>query len=492
MKYILSLDQGTSSSRAILFDKTAKSVATDQNKLNSTYPQEDWVEQDPIEIWESQLKSAHAVIKSIKNVDCIEAIGISNQRETSILWDKTTGEPIYNAIVWQDQRTKLKCQSLKPKFQDIIHRKTGLIIDPYFSATKIEWILDHVEGARAKAEKGQLCFGTVDSWLVWKLTKGQVHITDVSNASRTMLFNIKTLKWDEELLELFNIPKAILPKVVASSTQFGSTHPDIFGRSIPITGIAGDQQAALFGQNCWQAGSAKNTYGTGCFMLMNTGETIKYSNKGLLSTIAWQIDNKTTYALEGSVFMAGATINWLKDQLGLIENVKETEDLAFSVKDNGGVYIVPAFSGLGAPYWDTKSNGMVKGLKLSSNKAHIVRASLESIAYRTMDILSLMQKESGIKLKSLRVDGGMAENQFLMQFQADILNILIHIPKHIESSALGAAFLAGLGSQFWTMKDINNLNPMHFSYSSKMEITESENYYSEWKKAVENLLSFEE
>lgn len=488
MKYILSLDQGTSSSRALLFDKKAQTIAMAQKTLNSICTNENWVEQNPNEIWETQLDSALEVIKKLENLEDIAAIGICNQRETSIIWDKKSGEPISNALVWQDQRTHSYCQALKKTHQDYIHKKTGLIIDPYFSATKIQWILDHVEGARAKAQKGELCFGTVDSWLVWKLTKGKVHITDVSNASRTLLYNIQTLNWDEDLLDLFNIPKAILPKVVASSSHFGSTHPKIFGRSIPITGIAGDQQAALFGQNGTLPGSIKNTYGTGCFILMNTGNQLRFSKKGLLSTIAWQIGDITTYALEGSIFMAGATINWLKNQLGIIQNAEETEALACSIKNNGGVYIVPAFSGLGAPYWNTQSNAMIKGIKLSSHKAHIVRASLESIAYRTKDILSLMEAESGIKLKSMKADGGMTQNKFLMQFQTDLLNIPVHIPQHIESSALGVAFLAGLASQFWTAEDLKKLNQHQSSYLPKNKKAEYEKYYYEWKKTVATLL----
>ena len=487
MKYILSLDQGTSSSRAILFDKKTNIKGVEQTEFKQYYPNDNWVEQSPQEIWETQLEMAKKVIG--EGINDLYAIGIANQRETTILWDKNTGEPIYNAIVWQDQRTSQRCDFLKQEFKDIIHRKTGLIIDPYFSATKIEWILNNVEGARKKAEQGDILFGTVDSWLVWNLTKGALHITDVSNASRTMLFNIKTLKWDKELLELFNIPKSILPKVVSSSEIYGKTHSSIFGKEIPIAGIIGDQQAALFGQTCFEEGMIKNTYGTGCFMLMNTGKKAKLSQNGLLSTIAWQIDGKTTYALEGSIFMAGAAIKWLRDQLEIIKDAKETDALAQSVADNGGVYVLPAFSGLGAPYWNSNVNGMVKGLKLSTKKAHIVRATLESIAYRTRDILILMEEESGIRLKSLFADGGASRNNFLMQFQSDILNIDVHLPKTVETTALGAAFLAGLSTQFWTIDEIKDMQKVSTSFSSKMNRRDREYLYSEWTKAVQQLIN---
>ena len=444
MTYILALDQGTNSSRAILIDKDINIVRIEQTETKQVYPKATWVEESATEIWKSLLDVAKNAIAN--DLNKIHAIGITNQRETTILWDKNTGEPIYNAIIWQDQRTKKQCKNLKNK--DLIHKKTGLIVNPYFSATKIEWILNNVKGARADAEKGNILFGTVDTWLIWNLTKGALHITDVSNASRTMLFNINTKKWDSELLETFNIPSSILPKVVSSSEIYGKTHPDIFGKEIIISGIAGDQQAALFGQNCFEKGMIKNTYGTGCFMLMNTGDKPKYSNNGLLTTIAWDIDGKTTYAIEGSIFMVGAAINWLRDSIKIIENAAETEALALSVANNGGVYIVPAFSGLGAPFWNSEVNGVVKGLKLSSTKAHIVRATLESIAYRTKDILSLMEQESKIKIQSLSADGGVSMNKFLMQFQSDILNIDINLSQNYEATALGAAYLAGLSSKF--------------------------------------------
>lgn len=487
MKYILSLDQGTSSSRAILFDKKTNIVRLEQNEFKQYYPQQNWVEQSPKEIWDSQLAVAQKAIG--ENIDHIHSIGITNQRETTILWDKNTGEPIYNAIVWQDQRTSKRCDFLKYDFQNIIHKKTGLIIDPYFSASKIEWILNHVEGAREKAEKGELLFGTVDSWLVWNLTKGKLHITDVSNASRTMLFNINSLEWDKELLDLFNIPESILPKVVSSSEIYGTTHKDILGKKIPISGIAGDQQAALFGQTCFEKGMIKNTYGTGCFMLMNTGNKAKFSNNGLLSTVAWQINGETTYALEGSIFMAGAAIKWLRDQLNIIEKASETEALALSVKDNGGVYVVPAFSGLGAPYWDSDVNGTVKGLKLSTTKAHIVRATLESIAYRTKDILALMEEESDIKLHSLSADGGASMNRFLMQFQSDILDIDINLPKNAETTALGAAYLSGLATNFWSIEDIRKEHKINKTYQSQMTPRDRTRFYSEWSKTVQDLIA---
>lgn len=487
MKYILSLDQGTSSSRAILFDKKAQTINIEQVEIGQNYPNENWVEQSPEEIWNSQIEMAKKVVGNKANK--IHAIGITNQRETTILWDKKTGEPIYNAIVWQDQRTHKLCLGLKQEHSKSIHQKTGLIIDPYFSATKIAWILNNVEGARAKAEKGEILFGTIDSWLVWNLTKGALHITDVSNASRTMLFNINTLEWDNELLDLFNIPRSILPKVVSSSEIYGKTHPDIFGEAIPIAGIAGDQQAALFGQTCFEEGMIKNTYGTGCFMLMNTGNKAKLSTNGLLTTIAWQINGKTTYALEGSIFMAGAAIKWLRDQLQIIKDAKETDILAQSVPDNGGIYIVPAFSGLGAPYWNSDVNGMVKGLKLSTTKAHIVRATLESIAYRTKDILDLMKKESKIELHSIFADGGASKNKFLMQFQSDILDTDVNLPKNAETTALGVAFLAGLASQFWTLDEIKKHHKIDISYHPKMKNTTRNKQYNEWKKAVKQLLT---
>ncbi len=486
MTYILSLDQGTSSSRAIIFDKETNIVNLEQTEFKQYYPKQNWVEQSPIEIWESQLEVAKKVIEN--NQEKIHSIGITNQRETTIIWDKNTGKAIYNAIVWQDQRTNKRCDFLKQDFQDIIHKKTGLIINPYFSASKIEWILNHIEGARQKAEQGDIIFGTVDTWLVWNLTKGKLHITDVSNASRTMLFNINTLEWDKELLELFNIPESILPKVVSSSEIYGKTHADILGKAIPISGIAGDQQAALFGQTCFDEGMIKNTYGTGCFILMNTGNKPKFSSNGLLTTIAWKTNGQITYALEGSIFMAGAAIKWLRDQLQIINSASETEELALSVSDNGGVYIVPAFSGLGAPYWDSDVNGTVKGLKLSTSKAHIVRATLESIAYRTKDILNLMEEESKINLLSLSADGGASSNQFLMQFQSDILNIDINLPRNTETTALGAAYLSGLSTGFWTLKDIQEKHKINKTYQPNMIPQDRAKLFTEWKKTVQNLI----
>lgn len=489
MKYILSLDQGTGSSRAIFFDKKAQIESIEQKEIQQIYPNEGWVEQCPKEILESQISVAKKVITDKENN--VAAIGITNQRETSILWDKNTGEAIYNAIVWQDQRTKEYCSTLS-NHKETIHQKTGLFINPYFSATKIRWILDNVEGAREKAAKGELLFGTVDSWLVWNLTKGALHITDYSNASRTMLFNINTLEWDTDLLKLFDIPENILPKVVPSSYSYGKTHKAIFGRAIPISGIAGDQQASLFGQYCFEKGMIKNTYGTGCFILMNTGSTVRLSNNGLLSTIAWNINGQTTYAQEGSVFMAGAAIKWLRDQLELITDYEETEVLANSIEDNGGVYVVPAFTGLGAPHWNSEVNGLIKGLKLSTKKAHIVRATLESIAYQTVDILKIMEQESNIKMSSLSADGGASQNSFLMQFQADILNINVNLYETKETTALGVAFLAGLSSEFWDFDEIKQTQQVTKNFKPKLKIEDSKKLYDKWKLVVKQLIRNQE
>lgn len=449
--YILSFDQGTTSSRAILFNQEGQIVSIAQKEFTQIFPTPGWVEHDALEIWSTQIGVASEVIsKQSIQEDSIKAIGITNQRETTILWNNKTGLPIYNAIVWQDRRTADYCDELKlAGKQTLIQEKTGLIIDAYFSASKIKWILDHVEGARALAENGDLCFGTVDSWLVWKLTNGKVHVTDATNASRTMLFNIHSLEWDTELLDLFTIPKSILPEVKSSSEIYGSTNLLVTNQEIPIAGIAGDQQAALFGQICTKPGMVKNTYGTGCLMLMHTGEKAVRSQNNLLTTIALQINGKTFYALEGSVFIAGAVVQWLRDGLQLIRNSDEIESLAASVPDTDGVYMVPAFAGLGAPYWNQHAKGTIVGITRGTTSAHIARAALESIAYQTYDVLKAMEADAHIPILELRVDGGATKNNLLMQFQSDLLNTKVIRPTMIETTALGAAYLAGLAIGFW-------------------------------------------
>ena len=456
-QYILAFDQGTTSSRAIVFDKDGTIKAMAQKEFTQIFPKPGWVEHDPNEIWSTQLGvAAEAVTKAGISVNDIAAIGITNQRETVVVWDRQTGKAIYNAIVWQDRRTATHCDELKAAgYSDSIQQKTGLVIDAYFSATKIKWILDHVPGARAKAGKGQLCFGNVDSWLLWNLTNGAVHATDVTNASRTMLYNIYTLRWDEDMLQLFDIPPGILPNVKSSSEVYGSTQQIVTARNIPIAGMAGDQQAALFGQMCTQPGMVKNTYGTGCFMLMQTGETPVPSNNHLLTTIAWQINGTTNYALEGSVFIAGAVVQWLRDGLQMIRTSAEVESLASQVSSTEGVYVVPAFAGLGAPYWNGHARGTITGISRGTTAAHIARACLESIAYQTMDVLHAMHAEAGVAIKELRVDGGATVNNALMQFQSDLLNTVVVRPKITETTALGAAYLAGLAVGFW--KDINEI-----------------------------------
>ena len=456
-KYILALDQGTTSSRAIVFNKKGNIVAVAQKEFTQYYPQSGWVEHNAMEIWSSQAAVlAEAIVKAGINAGKIAAIGITNQRETTVVWDKKTGVPVCNAIVWQDRRTAGFCDQLKDQGKaQIILEKTGLIVDSYFSATKIKWVLDNVEGARDKAEKGLLAFGTVDSWLVWNLTGGEVRITDVSNASRTMLYNIHTLQWDEELLKLFDIPAGMLPQVKSSSEVYGETSGKLLAAKIPIAGIAGDQQAALFGQMCTQPGMVKNTYGTGCFMLMNIGEKPILSQNKLLTTIAWKIGDKVEYALEGSIFIGGAVVQWLRDGLGIISSSSQVEEKALQVEDNGGVYLVPAFAGLGAPHWNPYARGMMVGLTRGTTAAHISRAALESIAFQTMEVLQAMESDSGINIKELRVDGGAASNDFLLQMQADILNAVVVRPKITETTALGAAYLAGLATGFW--KDINEI-----------------------------------
>ena len=454
-KYILALDQGTSSSRAIVFDSHGQTKAVSQKEFTQIFPKPGWVEHNPMEIWSSQASVIAEAITSIGiNGKSIAGIGITNQRETTIVWDAETGTPVYNAIVWQDRRTSEYCDSLKSQeLTGMIRSKTGLIIDAYFSATKIRWILENVPGARQKAMDGKLRFGTVDTWLIWMLTGGEVHVTDVSNASRTMLFNINTLQWDEELLKLFDIPISMMPAVKSSSEVYGYTKTTIFASRVPISGIAGDQQAALFGQMCTEPGSVKNTYGTGCFLLMNSGEKPIMSENNLLTTIAWKIGNKVNYALEGSIFVAGSVVQWLRDGLGIIKSSNEVETLANSVPDNGGVYFVPALTGLGAPHWDQYAKGSIYGISRGTTVAHIARAALEGIAFQTMDIVNAMQKDAGITLKELKVDGGASRNNLLMQFQADILGTSVIRPIVTETTALGAAYLAGLAVGYWESLD---------------------------------------
>ncbi len=454
-KYILALDQGTSSSRAIVFDQYGQTKAVSQKEFTQIFPKPGWVEHNPMEIWSSQ---ASVIAEAITSIDInglnIAAIGITNQRETTIVWDAETGEPVYNAIVWQDRRTSEFCDCLKRDGRtDLIRSKTGLIIDAYFSATKILWILENVPGARKRAEEGKLRFGTVDTWLIWMLTRGEVHVTDVTNASRTMLFNIHTLEWDKELLNLFGIPESMMPQVKSSSEVYGYTKTTLFAHEVPIAGIAGDQQAALFGQMCTEPGSVKNTYGTGCFMLMNSGERPIMSSNNLLTTIAWKIGDTVNYALEGSIFVAGSVVQWLRDGLGIIRSSSEVEALAASVPDNGGVYFVPALTGLGAPHWDQYAKGSIYGLSRGSSAAHIARAALEGIAFQTMDIVNAMQKDAGVTLKELKVDGGASRNNLLMQFQADILGTSVIRPIVTETTALGAAYLAGLAVGYWESID---------------------------------------
>jgi glycerol kinase len=491
-KYILSLDQGTTSARAIVFDHSGDIVSISQKEFTQIYPKPGWVEHDPMEIWATQIGVAKMALE-MESIDIhsIAAIGITNQRETTIVWDKNTGEPIYNAIVWQCRRTADICDELNRRGKaDTIKKKTGLILDAYFSATKIKWILDNVKGARDRAEKGELLFGTVDTWLIWKLTEGNVHVTDYSNASRTMLFNIHTLKWDDEILEELNIPKSMLPEVKPSSHIYGYTTERIMNAKIPIAGAAGDQQAALFGQGCFQPGMAKNTYGTGGFMLMNTGSKPVESNSGLLTTIAWGINgNEVQYALEGSVFIAGATIQWLRDELRMIKTTEESERYATEVEDTNGAYLVPAFVGIGAPYWDMHARGTFVGITRGTKKEHFIRAALESIAYQTMDVLNAMQEDSEIVLKKLKVDGGASGNNFLMQFQSDILDVLVEKPKDIQTTALGAAYLAGLAVGFWKNQEEIILNrKLGRKYKPQMEDEKRQSNIKEWHRAVQTAL----
>ncbi len=491
----MALDQGTTSSRCILFDSAGMMLSMAQKEYTQMYPKQGWVEHDPKEIWSSQLGvAAEALGRAGITAKEIAAIGITNQRETTIVWDKRSGEPVYPAIVWQCRRTAAMIDALKAEGLDrVIREKTGLIADAYFSATKIAWILDHVPGARQKAERGHLLFGTVDTWLIWKLTKGKVFATDYTNASRTMLYNIHTLCWDQELLDYWKIPNSMLPEVKESSGLFGVTDSTVFGAEIPITGVAGDQQAALFGQCCFESGEAKNTYGTGCFLLMNTGTQAVSSQNGLLTTIAVGIDGKIEYALEGSVFVAGAVVQWLRDELELIRYAAETERLAEEVEDTNGMYLVPAFTGLGAPYWDAYARGTIVGLTRGVKKAHFVRAALESLAYQTYDVLKAMESDAGMELKTLRVDGGASANRFLLQFQADVLQVQVQRPQIIETTALGAAYLAGLSVGYWKDKqEIRENWAVSQKFEPKLSGKEMERRLYGWHKAVRCAKGWEE
>ena len=486
-QYILALDQGTTSSRAIIFDKNGTIVSIAQKEFKQYFPQPGWVEHDANEIWSSQLGVAtEAIVKAGLSVENIAAIGITNQRETTVVWDRNTGKPIYNAIVWQDRRTAPFCDELKSKGLDvIIKQKTGLVVDAYFSATKLKWILDYVPGARDRANRGELAFGTIDSWLLWNLTKGQVHATDVSNASRTMLCNIHTLQWDGELEKIMDIPGNMLPQIRSSSEVYGSTQNILTARNIPIAGIAGDQQAALFGQMCTHPGMIKNTYGTGCFMLMNTGENPVFSNNNLLTTVAWKVNGITHYALEGSVFIAGAVVQWLRDGLGIIRHSAEVETLAATVTSSDGVYMVPAFTGLGAPHWNPGARGSMFGITRGTTNGHIARAALESIAFQTMDVLKAMEADSGIAIKELRVDGGATANYLLMQFQSDILNTKVLRPTVTETTALGAAYLAGLAVGYWNnIEEIQQQWLVDKQFTPAMQDQDRDKLTKGWHKAI--------
>lgn len=488
-KYIMSLDQGTTSSRCIIFDKAGNMIAKAQKEFHQYFPQSGWVEHEAKEIWATQFGvAAEAMKQEDLTAANIDVIGITNQRETTIVWDKTTGEPVSHAIVWQCRRTSAYCTALiDTGYSDMIQKKTGLCIDAYFSGTKIKWILDHVPGAKEKAAKGELLFGTVNTWLLWKLTEGKVHVTDYSNASRTMLFNIHTLQWDEEILDLLEIPLSMLPKVRPSSEIYGET--TLFGGSIPIGGMAGDQQAALFGQGCFAQGSAKNTYGTGCFMLLNTGKTPVSSKNGLLTTIAWGLNDEVYYALEGSVFVAGAAIQWLRDELKIIETSDETEECALAVKDTNGVYFVPAFVGLGAPYWNPDARGLITGLSRGASRNHMIRATLESLAFQTYDVLKAMTNDAATDIHTLKVDGGACANNFLMQFQADIAKTPVYRPKCIETTALGAAYLAGLSTGYWqSTAEIEALQQIERVFQPEMTAKEREIRLLGWENAVSKLL----
>ncbi|MCY6990354.1 glycerol kinase GlpK [Staphylococcus argensis] len=488
-KYILSIDQGTTSSRAILFDKDGEIKGVAQREFKQYFPKSGWVEHDANEIWTSVLAVlAEVLTESNVGADQIKGIGITNQRETTVIWDKHTGRPIYHAVVWQSRQTQGICQELRDQgYEDTFHKKTGLVLDPYFAGTKIKWILDEVDGAREKAENGDLLFGTVDSWLVWKLSGGQAHITDYSNASRTLIYNIHDLEWDDELLEILDIPKQMLPEVKESSEIYAKTIDyHFFGQEVPIAGIAGDQQAALFGQACFERGDVKNTYGTGGFMLMNTGEEAVTSESGLLTTIAYGLDGKIHYALEGSIFVSGSAIQWLRDGLRMINSAPQSENYAERVESSEGVYMVPAFVGLGTPYWDAEARGAIFGLTRGTEKEHFIRATLESLCYQTRDVLEAMEKDSDIKVNNLRVDGGAVKNNFIMQFQADLLNVEVERPEVSETTALGAAYLAGLAVKFWDNKDsIADGWKLEKEFKPEMDDKERTKLYKGWKKAVE-------
>ena len=487
MAALLALDQGTTSSRAIVFDADGGIRATAQKELRQIFPQPGWVEHDPVEIWRDQLAVARqALSQSGLDAADVAAIGITNQRETTVLWERASGRPLHNALVWQDRRTADACARLKADgAETLVQAKTGLVLDPYFSATKLAWLLDHVPGARKRAERGELAFGTIDSWLAWNLSGGRLHVTDPSNASRTSLFNIHTGGWDDELLALFDIPRELLPRIVRSSEVCGETAPDLFGAAIPVAGMAGDQQAALFGQGCAEAGIVKNTYGTGCFMLMHTGERPVPSHNKLLTTVACRTGSRREYALEGSVFVAGAAVQWLRDGLGIIKSSGEVEQLAASVSDNGGVYLVPAFTGVGSPHWDPHARGAILGLTRGSSAGHIARATLESIAYQTAEVLSAMEADAGIGLAELRVDGGAARNDILMQFQADVLGVPVLRPRITETTALGAAYLAGLAVGLWQdMQDIATQRQIERQFDPEMDRSLAQALMADWQKAI--------
>ena len=492
-QYIMALDQGTTSSRSIIFDKDGGIVSLVQREFPQIFPKEGWVEHDPMSIWSTQIAACtEALMKIGGSWDEICGIGITNQRETVVVWDRKTGAPIYNAIVWQCRRTADYCEELKERgYSDLIRQKTGLLLDPYFSASKIAWILDNVEGARERAERGELCFGTIDSWLIWKLTGGKVHATDYTNASRTMLFNINTLMWDEELLQIFNIPASMLPEVKPSSYIFGYTDPKILGDRIAIGGVAGDQQAALFGQCCFNPGELKNTYGTGAFLLMNIGEEAKITDSGLITTIAWGVDGKVNYALEGSVFVCGAAIQWLRDGMRIIESAQDSEYYAKKVPDSGGVLVVPAFQGLGAPYWDPYARGIIIGITRATNKYHIIRATLESMAYQTADVIKLMESSTGIDIEELSVDGGASANDLLLSFQADILGTSVNRPECIETTALGAAYLCGLATGMYKSTDeIKNNRKIQKTFVPEKDDTWRNEKMAIWEKAVSRTLNW--
>lgn len=492
-KYIMSLDAGTTSCRCILFNEQSEICSIAQKEFAQIFPKAGWVEHDANEIWSTQISVAvEAMMKVGATPSDIASIGITNQRETSVVWDAKTGQPIYNAIVWQCRRTSELCDKLRADgLTDFFRKKTGLVIDAYFSATKLKWILDNVDGARERAKRGELLFGTIETWLVWKLTKGKVHITDYSNASRTMMFNIKTLKWDSDILKLLDIPAQMLPKPCESSCLYGETDAQFFGAPIKISGAAGDQQAALFGQNCFKAGDAKNTYGTGCFMLMNTGEKIVYSKNGLVTTIAWGRDGKVYYALEGSIFVAGAAVQWLRDELRIVDESKDTEYMATKVKDTNGCFVVPAFTGLGAPYWDQYARGAILGLTRGVNKFHIVRATLESLAFQANDVIAAMAADSKINLNALKVDGGASANNFLLQFQSDITGVPVQRPACLESTALGAAYLAGLSVKFWkNTREISNNSKLDRIFEPNMTQSERASLVAGWHKAVKCVMGW--